>query len=75
MASTCPDCLADHEYVHKGTTYYRWIGVQVQGLYDGTLYYLCPSCGAEFHRWPKGHPRRRAAAARIGDRPTLDSLG
>lgn len=75
MTPKCPDCGVNQEYYHKGITYYRWIGVEVQGLYEGTLYYLCPSCGAKFHRWPEGHPRRVAAAARIGGRPTLDSMG
>lgn len=33
---------------------YRWsklIGVEVPGVYDGTLLWKCPTCRTEFPRW------------------------
>jgi hypothetical protein len=35
--------------------YWRTISVEIQGAYDGGLYYLCPDCGFAWHRWPVGH--------------------
>ena len=36
----CPVCAAT-----------RIIGVEVQGVYDGVLYWRCAECGTAFQRW------------------------
>lgn len=41
--------------------YYRVIGVEIPGVYDGCLYWQCPDCGHRWHRWPEGNPLRQAA--------------
>lgn len=51
-----------------GPRYYeRTIGVEVQGVYDGMLFYQCPDCGGRWHRWPVG-TRQHAAAIRYVNR-------
>jgi hypothetical protein len=37
------------------------IGVEVQGVYDGVLFWVCPSCMTWQHRWPAGDTRRLRA--------------
>ena len=39
----------------------RIVGVEVQGVYDGALYWTCRDCGARWHRWGEGHPLRATA--------------
>lgn len=36
---------------YEGAFWRREIGVEVPEVYDGTLYYRCPECGGEWHRW------------------------
>lgn len=36
--------------------------VEIQGVYDGGLYYLCMGCEVDWHRWPEGHDLRELAA-------------
>mgnify|MGYP001608873013 FL=1 len=50
MASrACPSC---------GSTVHT--GVEVQGVYDGALYWVC-GFGHRYHRWPDGDWRREKA--------------
>lgn len=67
---TCPHCNGDlrgapipQEYIDKGyyadgvTHYSRIIGVEIPGVYDGCLFWMCPDCGGRWHRfdlsdWP-----------------------
>lgn len=51
-APLCPKC--------KGNT--AIVGVEVQGVYDGILYWLC-ECGHAFHRWPVGTWQHDATVA------------
>lgn len=38
-------------YVGTNTTHYsRIVGVEVPGVYDGVLYWVCPDCG---HAWAR----------------------
>jgi hypothetical protein len=47
----CPRCgLSDH-----------LIGIEVQGVYDGVLYFRCTADGATWHRFPEGHELRARA--------------
>lgn len=39
----CPECGSVRE-----------IAVQVSGVYDGALYFLCETCKHAYHRWPSG---------------------
>ncbi len=74
----CPHCgtdqrgraLTDEECASgwwgKDTTHFwRTIGVEVRGVYDGVLFYRCPDCGGSWHRWSaKDHPRMYEKAAK-----------
>lgn len=43
-------------------------GVELQGVYDGIAYWTCPTCGANWHRWPEdpnGYNRIREACERV----------
>lgn len=51
----------------------RIIGVEIRGVYDGTLYWLCPDCDIAFHRWPDGHPFH-VRAQRFIDQHNLTTL-
>lgn len=67
----CPACHADwragripQEHIDQGlygppTTepryFSRLIGVEVQGVYDGVLYWRCPDCNTEWDRF-SGRP-------------------
>lgn len=51
-------------YREGATHYSRVIGVEFRGVYDGVAAWLCPDCGARWHRFPAGdpyHDRIRAA--------------
>jgi hypothetical protein len=61
----CPHCAADlrgseipvewrASYAPGATHYSRMMGVEVQGAYDGVLYWQCPDCGGRWHRWAEG---------------------
>lgn len=51
---SCPLCSADLAYEVDGKEYSRGIGVEISGVYDGVLFYLCPVCDGTWHRWPVG---------------------
>ena len=48
--------------------YGRTIMVEIQGVYDGGLYMMCPDCGKAWHRWPEGHHLRKRAQRYIDAR-------
>lgn len=58
----CPKCGVDLAYEVDGYSYTRRIGVEVQGVYDGVLYWLCPFCDHRWNRWPEDHSRHAVAA-------------
>lgn len=49
-------CLPYGEITH----FSRFILVEVLGVYDGGLYYVCPDCDHAFHRWTDPHMRSKA---------------
>lgn len=57
----CPLCGADLAYEHDGKTYSHLIGVEIPGLYDGTLFWQCPFCEGRWHKFPEGHHYRKRA--------------
>lgn len=71
----CPHCGADlqgepipaevRDCYGNATHYYRTIGVEIRGVYDGVLFWRCPDCGAEWHRFPAGDYRRNKAESFI----------
>lgn len=38
------------------------VGVEVSGVYDGTLYYQCPECDGTWQRWAPGSGLHEKAA-------------
>jgi hypothetical protein len=42
--------------------YYRTVGVEIPGVYDGTLYWQCPDCDEKWHKFPEGSRLHRRAA-------------
>lgn len=67
----CPSCNADllgepipaeHQHHYGESTHYsNVIGVEVSGVYDGVLYWMCPLCNHRWHRFPEVHPLRAQA--------------
>lgn len=69
----CPHCHTDlrgepipADYLVRrdyggATHFYRTIGVNIRGVYDGALYWQCPDCGGKWHRFPEGNPYRQRA--------------
>lgn len=64
-AGSCPHCDADmsgekmtaaQRESHGGTHFSRTIGVEIRGVYDGVLFWLCPDCDRPWNRW--AHPDR-----------------
>ena len=43
----------------------REIMVEISGIYDGGLFYLCPDCGGKWHRWLEGSMLRDKAEAYV----------
>ena len=63
----CPHCRV---HLREEET----IGVEVPGVFDGVLYWQCPSCDGAIHRFPAEHPLRARAEgwmAKFG-RPIAD---
>lgn len=73
--STCADrwekrteqCKENHYYSKSAKYFYKTIAVEVHGVYDGALYYMCPDCNGTWHRWPETHRLFEAAAPFIHD--------
>jgi len=47
---TCPDCRSHNR-----------VGVEVQGVYDGVLFWRCDDCPTDYHRFAPDHPLYRIA--------------
>ncbi len=47
-------CLPYGSRAPEDRFYRREIGVQVSGVYDGVLYWMCPDCGHTWHRFAEG---------------------
>jgi hypothetical protein len=45
----CPECA-----------YVAYLGYEVQGVYDGVLYWVCPACGHAWPRWVGDSSQRMA---------------
>lgn len=55
------DWTEEDGYLGEVPRYYgREIVVEVRGVYDGGLYYLCPDCGKAWHRWENDYMRAKA---------------
>lgn len=64
----CPLCGADFAYGETGK-YSRMIGVEIQGVFDGILFWQCPDCDGRWHRFPETSPLREIANRYINLRP------
>lgn len=67
---TCPKCGSDlrgtpipvrsrHLFGEK-THFSRTIGVEMPGVYDGALFWVCPDCDRAFQRWTDGLMAKKA---------------
>lgn len=54
-------------YEVDGQQYSHAISVEVRGVYDGGLFWMCPKCKGRWHRWPVGHPLWARAERYIDD--------
>jgi hypothetical protein len=61
----CQYCNFQLSYTHNGNHYSHAVMVEVRGVYDGGLYFMCPNCRGTWHRWPVGHPLHDKAAAEM----------
>lgn len=61
----CPYCQADLSYEQNGKTYSHVIGVQIDGVYDGVLFWQCPFCGNQWPRFEIGDRLRDEAIRHI----------
>lgn len=43
-----------HFFAPDTTHYSRLIGHEIQGVYDGVLFWSCPDCGIAWPRWTEG---------------------
>lgn len=43
--------------------YSRMIGYEIQGLYDGVAFWMCPDCGIRWHRFPETWDIRKKVEA------------
>lgn len=59
MTLTCPHCSNEEQS--------KIAGVEVQGVYDGVLYWFCQACGKAWSRDWTGYGRRAHIAARLVD--------
>lgn len=66
----CPLCGADFAYGETGQ-YSRQIGVEIQGVYHGVLFWQCPDCGSRWHRFAETDPYYERAARYIQNRPSI----
>ena len=66
-----PDCAADllgdpipegiREHYSPPYHWRRELMVEIRGVYDGGLFYICPDCRRPYHRWPPESFQYRAA--------------
>lgn len=68
----CPFCGIDlRETWSDGRTGYRTIGVELPGVYDGTLFWMCPVCEGTWHAWSDGHRLHDFAEEFVGPGPKM----
>ena len=63
MTNPCPYCPAPTGDLFGITGDAH--AVEIQGVYDGTLYWECPDCGGTWHRWSPQHRLHTLAAKYI----------
>jgi len=51
----------DEEWDGQPQYYSRVIMVEIRGVCDGGLFYMCPDCDGKWHRWPEGSYLRARA--------------
>lgn len=60
----CPICGEDMAHVVNGTTYSKATLVEIQGVYDGGLFFAHTTqsggCGGAWHRWTDERMRNKA---------------
>lgn len=71
MNDFCPDCFSNLSFWIGTNKYWKWVGIEVRGQYDGVLFWRCPECEADFHRFIVDDIRHTLAASYIGNRPVL----
>ena len=49
----------------------RPVLVEIQGVYDGGLFYECATCQTRWHRFPEGHWLHARAARYVTPTPPL----
>jgi len=55
------------DYYAEGARYYsKMIGVEVQGVYDGVLYWTCSTCGVSWPRFDAPHRLHYEALKYVG---------
>jgi predicted RNA-binding Zn-ribbon protein involved in translation (DUF1610 family) len=52
--------ISEEAWSRPARYYQRTIGVEVWGVYDGMLYFMCPDCGYAWHRWRDTRMRGKA---------------
>lgn len=62
--ANCPHCAVP--LLDGGVTHV--IGVEIRGVYDGVLFWMCSACGGTWHRWSADNEHMRAKAQRVMDR-------
>ena len=55
----CPGCGTDLRTPDH--TSHRTLGIEIDGAYDGVLFWECPDCEYSWHRWPEGTRQHEAA--------------
>ena len=50
LVNMCPNGC-DNSYERDGKKYSRIIGYEIRGVYDGVAFWMCPECGARWHRF------------------------
>jgi hypothetical protein len=62
-----PERRFDKPYGPGQTHFMHTVGVEIQGRYDGVMYWMCPFCRGAWNRWPKGHHRHAEAQGYVDE--------
>lgn len=54
MTGTCPGCEKSLVNIIDGRAYNLEVGIIIDGVYDGALFWECPYCGHRMHRFVEG---------------------